>query len=438
MLLRAFFWLNLLAMTALPDFYVFDPAKCAQLHNQILTIVAAGPRGASNRLVNFFAAYEDVEAADPSRQYLSEPLVKFLSQIDVAVADGDNFSDTLSFTPHLAQPHLASFWSYSEWDLEDQYPHAILLYPEAGGDGEGGVFFDMSTNLAVMIIVSAEFPHKDQWQPLEIILQRYLDLFESGKYHVSDYDSNATGCSAEPWVEQDVLATLEQYHALLDAIAARIAGAMVEDKPLVSTDTLTRWNVKGFAYEFLSRAKSPSFTFIAPGITVWNASAFNTLRVEDIGSARDKVATEQEFETVLIFPSDTQVYEGDEMLRFISPVLFHNLAGVYLWGPDTDEMRFILPYPIGQNGFVFFGSSPRDDLDWKWRVRGNDVLYQHGRCPFFRDHFTRLVTLLHSWTIAVEWGDFLVGPNGVEGGMDLYKQADTANPGIDFNVNVCW
>lgn len=41
------------------------------------------------------------------------------------------------------------------------------------------------------------------------------------------------------------------------------------------------------------------------------------------------------------------------------------------------------------------------------------------------EHLARLPTILSCWTRAVTSGEWVVGPDGVEGGVELWKQADT-------------
>ncbi|KAJ7597734.1 hypothetical protein C8J56DRAFT_920809 [Mycena floridula] len=420
-IINAVFVASFLSIFFVPKFYMFDATKCAQIHNQILA--ASHLDRNAVEITNFFAAYDaqDYEAANP---YLSESILEFLSKIDVAIPIPPD-SEPRAFTPDLRMPHPASFWSLSDYDPDESYPYAIQLYPRLN-DAEGGILFDMSTNLVTMGLFPGLWPHPDQWWPLEEALQRYLHLFETGKYH---------GVDEEPHVDHDVLATLTEYHALLDAISSRIDGAVIHDRPLVSAETLQRWKITGFAFDFLSRAKTPSFTYIAPGITVYSDEIMDALMTKDTGSTRQKLAEERQFEPFLIFPSDETVEQVNPMFEIDAPFLLEERAGVYLWG--TDELQFVLPYPLGENGYLREGNSPLD-LEWKWRVYGNNALYQHGHCPYFGSHYTKLRTLLHLWTHNVEKEQFVVGPDGVEGGMELYKEADSAEPAINFDVGHCW
>jgi hypothetical protein len=124
--------------------------------------------------------------------------------------------------------------------------------------------------------------------------------------------------------------------------------------------------------------------------------------------------------------------------------LVNSISGLYVWPDDVsnDSARFILPYPIGQNGYVVSGNPTVQDPDIQNRASileiQNDVLYQHGRCPFLPDHNPRLFTILDNWTKLVESGYWTVGPEGVEGGIDHFKRADTASDAWRYRIGVCF
>lgn len=407
--------------------HVFDPERCARLHNRIVSLVSQGPLGESNDIVNFFVAH-DMEAY---RDYLTPSFTDFLSSINVARSKDS--SSAFGFTPQLDMPYPTMLWSFYEWDADDEYPYAILLYPENSGNTEGGLFFDMSTNLCAWIQMPGRWPHPKQWYPLEAALEKYLAMFETGKFSISD---SYPGSSMQPYVEADVAQALAQYDALLEAIIARSNAGQVYDAPLVSAETLSKWNVHGFAREFLSRARKPSFTYIAPGIKVFDDRAFDDLMTKDIAQGR---------QYILLFPSNLHVTEYHPLFASaFGSSLIDQLAGVYILQDDVyfgDNVEFVTPFIVGGNGHVRYGSVPREQLDPGSRrswLEGNNVLYQHGNCPCLRSHQTRLVSLLQIWTANTEEGVFEVGPDGAEGGMEFYRLADTPEHDASFNVGACW
>lgn len=456
-LIRIFFWINWLSLMSTSSrddegsfTDLFDPQKCARLHNQIVALVAAGPDGASDNIHKFFDAYPNADAEDPYIEYISPSLLEYLTAIDIAVPNPPNFIP-LSFTPHLAMPHPKVFWTSREWDLEEEYPYMILLYPTLSDGGDGGLFFNMATNLCTWVFLENEMPHPEQWFSLELALTKYLTYFSTGKFRVSDYDPSALGCSMEPYVENDVVASLSAYDALLQAIASKAGGdAQISDMPLVDPEILTRWNIRGFAYEFLSRAKASSFTYIAPGIKPLDASTLTDLMNEDVDSIRQQTIQERDLGAngdsapFPLFLGDERVEltaQNELWARFEAPLLLDSLSGVYVYPNNhfADGVRLITPFEVGGNGYVHDGNSPELDVSdtSRWKREGNAVLYQHGPCPFFGGHFTQLVTLLRMWTSSVESGFFSVGPDGVGGGMEVFKLADTAEYAEEFDVGAC-
>lgn len=121
-----------------------------------------------------------------------------------------------------------------------------------------------------------------------------------------------------------------------------------------------------------------------------------------------------------------------------------NISGIYIWPADTSipSARFILLNPIGRNGYVVLGNPSVQDPDILNRPGlldfQNDVLYQHGRCPFLPDYNPRLFSILNNWTKIVESGYRTVCPDGVEGGIDHFKKADTARIVQHYRIGVCF
>ncbi|KAL4903300.1 hypothetical protein BDW74DRAFT_157044 [Aspergillus multicolor] len=50
--------------------------------------------------------------------------------------------------------------------------------------------------------------------------------------------------------------------------------------------------------------------------------------------------------------------------------------------------------------------------------------WQHGECPFFIQHSTRLATIFDRWRKLVEDGICTVDEHGVHGGIEFYRQAE--------------
>ncbi|KAF5350890.1 hypothetical protein D9758_010537 [Tetrapyrgos nigripes] len=414
----------------------FNATACAELHNQIVNIVVNAPHQPKNVLKKFFDAFEDEE--QKMRERLSTPLIDFLSQIYVPVLSPEEKPWIwIDFTPLLTMPHPSILWSFEDWELGNEY---VLLYADAGDESTGGIFFDMETNLISMVTLPDQFMEDCLWHYPEVALRRYLELFELGKFRLP---TNETGVAAsdalnlrfEPTQisiqlvdEFSVTAALDTYDALLEAIAQRIPGARIYNKPLVDKRTLIRWKITGLAFEFLSHARTPSFKYIAPGISVFNKDSFTAMMQLNNGSLQQWVVDRdiEEQAPMLLFPGDAPVRVEEEeqyLFNLMHPYLMNNQSGLYsVPGMDFgDTVELILPYSVGHPS-----------------ARSHSRLFQHGPCPFFKGHNTRLFSLFSNWVRNVESGGFVVGANGVEGGMGAYMLADTEASRIRTDVGVCW
>jgi len=447
-----------------------------------VSLVTNVPNLPDHTVKNFLEAYSRDSLI---RERCSPPLQDFLSRINVPVrrwnSAGPWHASPIPFTPFLVAPDPYFFLDMHEHlGLGEDY---ILLYPTTGRV-TGGLFFDMRQNLVCMISSWGRYPGRWPTEScsrsrLEDALAMYLKQYEVGKFLLPEqgngtdvlvglgmqndflkiYKYEELEDGVQRVTRHDVERTLTAYHSLLAAIVSRVPGAKIHDEPLVDKETLTRWAVGGFAAEFLSRARRPSFKYIAPGITTFDSDSFNSMmeireKDEDnielqkyrIGldfEDEESGADWSEWASLPIFPGDTPVVlEGDGDRSYSSLMgdmsltwyLTNEISGVYLrpeynWG---DTVKFVLPYSIGQKGHIEGGIMQRQP------VCGHTVLYQHGSCPFFGEHSTRLFTLLDVWTENVRSGAFSVGIDGVEGGMELYREADTEHPSIQTDVGICW
>lgn len=92
-------------------------------------------------------------------------------------------------------------------------------------------------------------------------------------------------------------------------------------------------------------------------------------------------------------------------------------VGLWVY-PDpawADTVKLALPFELS--------SYPRYDGEHIAR-KTSTALWGQGSCPFYVDHDTRLVSLLRKWTELVDDGVWMVGEDGVEGGMEFYRQAE--------------
>lgn len=108
----------------------FDPYICAALHDKIISFLTRQAPAHNNVLVhNFFDAYGD--GADAIRDRLTEPLIKFLENIDIMISTDPESSPAMNFAPHLCMPNPNEFWALngglSDLSGED-HENWVVLY----------------------------------------------------------------------------------------------------------------------------------------------------------------------------------------------------------------------------------------------------------------------------------------------------------------------
>ena len=121
-----------------------------------------------------------------------------------------------------------------------------------------------------------------------------------------------------------------------------------------------------------------------------------------------------------------------------------NTSGLYSWPESLSEdcVLFVMPHPIGANGFIEDGNPDYVREGHRQNVPAdlvnNDSLYQHGWCPFLPSHLPRLFTVLYSWTEMVRSGKWAVGGDGVEGGIEVFCEADTPEHALEYRLGACF
>lgn len=231
--------------------------------------------------------------------------------------------------------------------------------------------------------------------------------------------------------------TLEAFNKLVEAIEARLPQHRSVDDSieygLVDADVLQLHNFpSGFAREFLECAQTPRFEYITPGLEVITTSSFS--RQPFIPNPNDK-AREKDVPAILLFGSKLNYNNSQDLLEpgGTGPFGYYYRhittfpAGLYLLQTESsmsdDTCKFILPFGLGGNGLacktdgsLFGENKPKDTFD---------DLYSLGFHPFETDDGQNLASILRNWLGMVERGDWTIDENGVAGGMEIWKEADT-------------
>ncbi|KUL81902.1 hypothetical protein ZTR_09535 [Talaromyces verruculosus] len=451
---------------ATPD---FDPYICASLHNKIVSFLTAQAPAHNNRIVhNFFDAYGD--EANAIRDRLSGPLITFLENIDIMISNDPGSSPVMNFAPHLYIPNPNVFWALNGGlsDLfGEEHENWVVLY--LATEQELGIYVDLDTHLCTW--QQEVMPWMRTWYPLQTALQLWLNLYESGKFQPSvGLEAISDTAYHRRYIAADLTRDLEAYHNLLVAIQDRSPGstASISDEPgLVDEETLDRFRISGFLRDFLLNAHRPSFMYIAPGLQIPSATWLQETLDADRGSERynfvrrdGKVLRDDEpWEPDWMQRRSSSNWVGEPLPLFPGPkiesvsaaferedvkFLVNKISGLYSW-PDLisqDAVRLILPNPIGDNGWVRDGNpdaiTDADTDDVPESLVNNDSLYQYGWCPFLPSHGPHLSTILDNWRQLVESGEWLVGSDGVEGGIEVFRDADTEEHAISYRLTACF
>lgn len=297
------------------------------------------------------------------------------------------------------------------------------------------------------IILNGRMP----WYPLDRVLQAWLDMIRNDSVQAVPEDQMGDDDGSPPWVIHScskimIQRTVDAFDRLVHSIEVRLpdasncrgAGEIIRgllDEDVVQLAVESRIiDGRGFTFEFLRRARRPRFSRIAPGLEVPTSSNFtaplfaNSCSIPPLLLFRSSSVVEE-----TIMQTGTCQASGPYDRRRSGWGPRYN-AGLYLF-PNRfeDEFQFILPFPIGANGYARMSDGSRfcedkEEPNLKEALRKIDTwadLYRPGYQPFedMREH--RLLTLLENWRERVESGDWSIGADGVEGTMDVFREADT-------------
>jgi hypothetical protein len=217
---------------------------------------------------------------------------------------------------------------------------------------------------------------------------------------------------------------------------------------------------------FLSKASKPNFKFIAPGLLV---PSFQEILDQPFQNWQQLVHAKdwRSFESfpILLFRSECNTVLNGEQYRLNGEWGYpwsrsdQCPTGFYLY-PESewpDSTILILPFAIGRKGFartsdgVVFEHVPfrinalgmvsqkGPDLSREPRA-GNvyDLVHQHGWNHIRPRTCMRLMLVLERWRVMVEQGWWVVGEEGVEGGVRKWKDADEDGECWKYSIAADW
>ncbi|KAI1346683.1 hypothetical protein F5Y01DRAFT_17063 [Xylaria sp. FL0043] len=286
-----------------PSASLFSPQRCADLHNRLLAkAIEHNPEARTEQtLATRFLQAAPEFAELPSIEEI--PLYQFLELIDNTPVDRHGRIDLLS--PSIYQPDPTRFFHERAEDM----PARILLYGQnLDSSLDGGIWLDIQSYRAVWYEVDFPCPPADEWLPLDVLLQKELDAWGTGKYY---FNSEIASIDTRPWTQHDLEQSIAAWGRLLSSIESRMPTAEKSDiqtglhkrlEPL-SPETLAPFKLSVFATRFLTTAPRPNFTFVAPGTRVFTPSlAANIYGSEAPNSSRQVhwIGQEEDWPTLIL------------------------------------------------------------------------------------------------------------------------------------------
>ncbi|KAI1110834.1 hypothetical protein F5Y14DRAFT_339532 [Nemania sp. NC0429] len=475
------------------DVVGMDHARCAGLHNYLVQYawLAEGRPPASlhrNNNNTFFTAHG--AAAEALRPRLDPSVAAFLDAATLPPAD-DGFETAPFFfwAEGLSDPDYLLADDMDDLHDEPEDTFLCLYFPNVGQGGEfgGGLLYHQRRHRAAVFMhrddhdyATPVAAHPELWHPLETVLSNWIDLVRLGKIAAAPraepapYDAEKIG----PWEWRSysaaqVTACVGAWDRLCDAVEALLpssssssSNGTTEDtsrQPLLAPAALDAAEVPEdcFARDFLTRARRPRFRRIAPGLLVPPADA------GEFGAAQRFTRvprTAHCIPPVCLFPAAGERQPEADVAGFRNPfcgpfraglggvgVPFRVPAGVYsesverdTYGGSEEGFRLLLPYDfdarVDEMSLVLGMGGGARLSDGSLVRRGTATwLFQHGYKPFGGDFYRpqRLERLLDHWRALVEQGVWAVGPDGVEGSIDTFREAD-AERWREYRIPPTW
>jgi hypothetical protein len=342
----------------------------------------------------------------------------------------------------------------ANWALGASHPLGLVLDQETGTAMQHMSIDDTSITMNGRQI----------WLPLETILDGFVDMIDQGKILAVSGAYGGKQERTEPWImlsytQQDLDDTLQAFQHLIDTIHAKMPSQPQNTKEglldLVTGGLPQSLPSNSFAYQFLARLPRPSFTNIAPGLRIAQHQPFAPVSVQ---------MESNQLYPLLLFSSTHPAHQqtrrtpwGEEIPISPFPCGFDTIsaypAGLYLTEtqphsthPFEDACKLVLPFPLGANTFARTsdGALIAENVRSAGGIATTEVeprsteLYQLGFNHFIAAHDVQLKHVLWKWVEMVEEGYWEIDAEGVSGGVEKWREADTQEHWSNYQLPMSW
>ncbi|KAF9889728.1 hypothetical protein FE257_007034 [Aspergillus nanangensis] len=386
--------------------------RCVSLHNAIIRASSSPPNQSPLPTAKYFDHHATIDSLTPQ-------LTNFLSQCDIL----------LSETQHLS-PFVVSLAPPSEIHPNGEsifpgYNNCVNLYLSNNVENDSvGLVFDMTTNKATWVDFMYDCPPdytEHVWVPLDEVLEAWLRYIRRGRCIPRGNEEFApTGGTMEGWSMvyppmedvEETLATWEEYVSLVEARMPSPPPGVVQREQPEQPPQDNRTPFKGFAEAFFTRARTPTFTHVAPSLVFPSPSQMEALAARQ----QERFHAEESSWTT----------EEDGLIKVVPTVLFPLGGNIHAGLATTadrgwqDGVGLVLPTAERYESWAGPVDEENNDPPAYERVWQVEAV----QSPFWPVHAARMTWVLRRWIQLVEEGVWRVGTDGVQGSWEEFVQEE--------------
>lgn len=450
-----------------------DHERCAILHN---LIIARGWEQSGRSLQDLdrrtWWELHYSSGTTGSLSFLGEDVVAFLKNAQTGHCSNVEDIHTLHrYLIGLSVPDLLNANAmYAPEEDDSNKRRFITLYQEnpfLDTNHSLGLLYDQSTHRAIHV-ESQDYCRvaqngRQEWLPLEVILEAYLQMIDRQKIHAVGDDYEGDQERADPWImpsytTSDLTDTIAAWNELIDAVEQRMGlEAQIADHRTLPKDLYGNINFSetSFASEFINSARMPRFKHIAPGLRLPSKQPFTDTSLDE---------DEHRLRPTLLLQSDLLAHQDIDRSPYghshpicnFRPDIEREVtsalpAGLYLtesepnsMHPYEDGVKLLLPFTLGSNkcarrsdnslvGEAVFEQGPEAPNQPR-----SSELYQSGFNAYITSHDVQLRHVLVRWRDMVVQGKWQVDEEGVMGGIEKWKEADAEATWKDYVLHRTW